>query len=228
MFSFTWVQARSQIGANKLDIKKLKRYYKTVIGQVYDEGASPFHQNLTNRVVSDVILPLALPKDSVIYDLGCGPGYFLDAMDAAGYTNVVGTTYSPADLESCRSRGHTVKEMDISFLDVPDASIDMIFSRHSLEHSPFPFITLLEYNRALKHNGYLYVEVPSPGDHRKHEYNPNHYSILGKDMWHALFQRAGFSIEKSSPIVVALTNTKTGEKFNETYYMFVLRNNANK
>ena len=211
-------------GATKLDIEKFKKYYQHVVSQVYDEGDSPFHKSLTVKVVDEVILPLGLPKDSVIYDLGCGPGYFLDKMSNAGYTNLTGITFSQQDRTLCRQNGHTVKEMDISFLDVADSEIDFIFSRHSLEHSPFPYITLMEYNRALKLGGLMYVEVPSPGDTRKHEFNVNHYSVLGADMWKALFVRSGFDIITTSPIVANLTNTKTGQKFNETYYMFVLRN----
>lgn len=210
-----------------MDIEKFKRYYDVVLSQVYDEGNSPFHKSLTVKVVDELIKPLGLPTNSTIMDLGCGPGYFLDAMAAAGYTNLVGTTLSPQDREQCQSNGHRIMEMDISFLDVPDGSVDLIFSRHSLEHSPFPFITLLEYHRALAPGALLYVEVPTPEDSRKHEFNPNHYSILGHSMWCALFARAGFRVRVDTRVTLELTNTVTNSKFPETYYVFLLQKNGN-
>lgn len=205
------------------DAQKFERYYKYVLSQVYDEGESPFHKNLTHRVVQDVILPMNLPKTASILDVGCGPGYFLDEMAAAGYLNTVGITYSQEDLDACNKRGHNVAPMDISFLGYADETLDFIFSRHSLEHSPFPYITLIEYNRVLKTGGLMYVEVPAPDAERGHEYNLNHYSIMGVRQWHALFLRAGFDLLKNNDFTVDLTNTETGKKFSETYYMFVLR-----
>lgn len=204
------------------DAKKIERYYDYILTQVYDEGESPFHKNLTKQVVDGFVLPLNLPKEAVILDVGCGPGYFLDEMVAAGYHNLLGTTYSDGDIALCASKGHSVLPMDISFLSHADKSVDLLFSRHSLEHSPFPYITLLEYNRVLKDGAVMYVEVPAPDCPRQHEYNVNHYSILGVRQWHALFQRSGFTVKEYKDLSVNLTNTATDEKFSETYYAFVL------
>ena len=136
---------------------KLKFYYDHVLSTVYDEGESPFHQDITKDVVSRFIDPKKLPVTSKIIDLGCGPGYFLDEMKQRGYNNVQGVTLSPADVAICQRNGHNVKKTDMNFLDDKDESVDMLFCRHSIEHSPFPYITLLEYNRVLKPNGYLYI-----------------------------------------------------------------------
>jgi SAM-dependent methyltransferase len=174
---------------------KLKFYYDHVLSTVYDEGESPFHQDITKDVVSRFIDPKKLPVTSKIIDLGCGPGYFLDEMKQRGYTNVQGVTLSPADVAICQRNGHNVKKTDMNFLDDKDESVDMLFCRHSIEHSPFPYITLLEYNRVLKPNGYLYIEVPSLASDRPHETNKNHYSILDKRMWISLLQRTGFDAE---------------------------------
>jgi len=34
-----------------------------------------------------------------------------------------------------------------------DESVDFIFLRHALEHSPYPIFSLMEYNRVLKQGG---------------------------------------------------------------------------
>lgn len=199
---------------------RLKFYYDYILGQVYAEGDSAFHKSITEDVIERFIDPLKLHKKSAILDLGCGPGYFLDAMKMRGYANLVGVSLSDEDVTTCQSKGHNVRKADINFLSDPDESLDMLFCRHSIEHSPFPYITLLEYNRVLRPNGNLYIEVPAPDCDRNHETNRNHYSILGKAMWLSLLQRTGFDIEwydYNFPI----TLNKTGEKFEEKYYIFV-------
>jgi len=202
---------------------KLKFYYDHVLSQVYSEGESPFHRTITADVVERFVDPLDLPKTAAILDLGCGPGYFLDAMRDRGYTNTIGVTLSSDDAEQCQQKGHEVRRGDMNFLTDPDESIDMLFCRHSLEHSPFPYITLLEYNRVLKPNGHLYIEVPAPDCERSHEQNRNHYSIMGRTMWLELIKRAGFDItwyNYDFPVVfTAADGTKT--QFTENYYIFV-------
>lgn len=202
---------------------KLKFYYDYVSGQVYSEGDSPFHRTITQDVVERFVDPLALPKTAAILDLGCGPGYFLDVMRDRGYTNTVGVTLSSDDAEQCRAKGHQVRRSDMNFLSDPDESIDMLFCRHSIEHSPFPYITLLEYNRVLKTNGRLYIEVPAPDCERGHEQNRNHYSIMGRTMWLELLKRTGFDITwYNYDFPVDYTDAEGNKtRFVENYYIFV-------
>lgn len=184
-----------------LDLIKLKFYNEWLYtAHIYDEGDSQFHKDLTTQVVQTYIDPLNLPKDSKILDLGCGPGYFLDEMKTRGYTDLTGVTLSPGDIELCQSKGHTVKTYDLSFIPQKDGyydeSVDFIFLRHALEHSPYPIFSLMEYNRILKQGGKIYIEVPQPDCDRKHEFNLNHYSILGSTQLAALLQRTGFDINQ--------------------------------
>lgn len=183
-----------------LDLVKLKFYNEWLYtAHIYDEGTSPMHENLTKQVVTRYIDPLNLPKNSKILDLGCGPGYFLDAMKEREYTDVVGVTLSPGDIELCESKGHVIKKYDLSFIPQKDGyydeSVDFIFLRHALEHSPYPIFSLMEYNRILKQGSKMYIEVPAPDCERKHEWNLNHYSILGEQQLAALLDRTGFKID---------------------------------
>jgi SAM-dependent methyltransferase len=188
-----------------LDLVKLKFYNEWLYtAHIYDEGPSDLHEKLTKEVVSTYIDPLNLRKDAVIVDMGCGPGYFLDEMKARGYTNYVGVGLSPGDNKTARSKGHTVKEHDMSFLPQQegwhDESVDFIFLRHALEHSPYPIFTLMEYNRLLKQFGKMYIEVPAPDCDRNFEFVPNHYSIFGEKQLAALLDRTGFKIDAFNTI----------------------------
>ena len=73
-------------------------------------------------------------------------------------------------------RGFDVSLGDQSFLDFPDRHFGLAWSRHCLEHSPMPLLTLFEYNRVLRDDGFVYVEVPQPDS--IHLGTPNHYSLL--------------------------------------------------
>lgn len=206
-----------------LNLVKLKFYYEHVLTQVYAEGHSSFHASITQDVVERFVDPLALSKSAKIIDLGCGPGYFLDAMRSRGYTAIHGVTLSTEDWNFCTQNGHQVKRSDMNFLDDLDESVDMLFCRHSLEHSPFPFLSLLEYNRVLKPQGVLYIEVPRPDAPRPQEANVNHYSVLGKTMWLNLLSRSGFDVDwYDYEFPVKNINDPT-DTWVEQYYVFVCR-----
>lgn len=214
-----------------IDIVKLRFYNDWLYNNhIHDEGDSQFHKVMTTQVVETYIDPMELPKDAHILDLGCGPGYFLDEMKEREYTNVVGVTLSPGDTKICQSKGHTVKPYDLTFLPQKDGyydeSVDFIFLRHALEHSPYPIFSLMEYNRVLKQGSKIYIEVPAPDCERKHEFNPNHYSILGSSQLGALLIRCGFDIDKFNNLEFDLNIPNSEDPENPTtakekYYCIV-------
>ena len=214
-----------------LDLIKLKFYNEWLYtAHIYDEGDSEFHRQLTKQVVETYVDPLNLPKDAHILDLGSGPGYFLDEMKKREYTNVHGVTLSPGDIAICESKGHTIKKYDLSFLPQKegyyDESVDFIFLRHALEHSPYPIFSLMEYNRVLKQGSKIYIEVPAPDGDRKHEFNLNHYSILGHNQLAALLMRCGFDVDLFNNLEFELNvpnpeNPEEKAKVKEKYYCIV-------
>lgn len=209
-----------------VDVIKLRFYVDWLYqNHIYAEGDSGFHKELTTRVVKDYIDPLKLSKTAKIVDLGCGPGYFLDEMKKRKYKNIVGVTLSDEDVKICQNKGHTIQKHDISFLPQSDGyedeSVDFLFLRHSLEHSPYPIISLMEYNRVLKQNSKIYIEVPAPDCDRKHEWNLNHYSIFGPSQLIALLQRTGFDIEKFQTMEFDLQVGEEQETAREKFYCIV-------
>jgi SAM-dependent methyltransferase len=204
---------------NTLDLVKLKFYNEWLYtAHIYDEGDSPMHEHMTKEVVKTYIDPLNIPKNAKILDLGCGPGYFLDEMKSRGYTDLTGVTLSPGDVDICEKKGHTIKKYDLTFLPQEkgyhDESVEFIFLRHALEHSPYPIFSLMEYNRVLKQGGKIYIEVPAPDCDRRHEYNLNHYSILGQNQLAALLHRTGFDINSFNVLEfdISMPNQETGEQ----------------
>ena len=216
---------------NTLDLVKLKFYNEWLYtAHIYDEGNSQMHERLTEEMIKKYIDPLNLPKNAKILDLGCGPGYFLDGMKQREYTDVIGVTLSPGDIKICEDKGHKIAKYDLSFLPQKDGyfdeSVDFIFLRHALEHSPYPIFSLMEYNRVLKQGSKMYIEMPAPDCERGHEYNLNHYSILGQNQLAALITRCGFDIDvfNNLEFEVGGVDSQTNEEFKaiEKFYCIMV------
>ena len=219
------------IDINKtLDLVKLKFFNEWIYTIMSNDATSPFHKDITNKSIEMHIDPLEISKTAAILDIGCGQGYFLDNMKEQGYTNMMGITLNEKDTEICRAKGHNVKNYDMTFLPQKDGfndeTIDFVFLRQMLQCSPYPIFTLVEYNRLLKLGGRMYIEVPAPGIERKHEYNTEHYSVMGHVQLAALLERTGFRIDKFNDMKFDLSvkNPSTGEDTTipEVYYSVVV------
>jgi SAM-dependent methyltransferase len=175
------------------DIKKINAFLGKIKKDVYPEPPSETHTEITKKMIEFFMNKYGLMPHSEILDIGCGQGLALDIFTHEGY-QPVGITMDAEDYAVCRQKGFVVHEMDQSFLDFDDETFHLIWCRHCLEHSIFPYFTISEFYRVLKPKGHLYVEVPASDTSCQHERNRNHYSILGRRMWVELLQRSGFTV----------------------------------
>jgi SAM-dependent methyltransferase len=121
-----------------------------------------------------------------VLDIGCGQGQFKGALEWMGlaWTGVnIGEDYAIA-----KAAGLNVEQADMTFLPFADASFDLVFARHVLEHSPFPVITLMEWRRVC--SGWMALVLPAPAFWKVR--GRNHYSVLPKENWLWLLERAGW------------------------------------
>jgi SAM-dependent methyltransferase len=180
------------------DYTRLDAFVSSLGGDVYPEPPMEPHITISQRAIDDLHREGKLRTGMRILDVGCGQGIALEQFRALGLEAVGITLGSDADV--CRAKGLTVEEMDQNFMTFGDDAFDFLWCRHVLEHSIAPLFTLSEYKRVLKPGGMVYVEVPAPDTPAAHQTNPNHYSVLPASMWHQLFRRAGFTIEKAYDI----------------------------
>jgi SAM-dependent methyltransferase len=172
------------------DVERLESFLEDVAKTVYSEPSSSLHDSLSAEVWKRVAQQCALAPGARVLDVGCGQGSALQLFRNAQLAPV-GVTLSAADAEACRAADFEVHACDQSFLDFPDASFDLVWCRHCLEHSVFPLFTLRGLRRVLRPQGWLYVEVPAPDTACRHQVNPNHYSVFGRSVWIELLRRAG-------------------------------------
>ena len=174
-------------------VTQLEQFLEKIKADTYPEPLSGQHMEITAKMIDHVFSTCALPQGARVLDTGCGQGVALRHFVARG-CDATGVTLNAVDAEACQRQGYRVLEMDQSFLDFPDEQFDLVWCRHCLEHSIFPYYTLHEFWRVLKPGGWLYVEVPAPDTSCQHHQNRNHYSVLGKTMVASLIDRVGFRI----------------------------------
>lgn len=174
-------------------LQKMKRFLEQIATENYPEAPSPIHTRITAEAIDLLFNHYTIPKGALVLDVGCGQGVGLHHFVARG-CRPVGITLNQTDVNECQHQGYTVAQMDQSFLEFEDATFDLVWARHVVEHSIFPYYTLTEFARVLKPGGILYLEVPGAETACRHETNLNHYSILSHTMWFSLLERSGFNI----------------------------------
>lgn len=175
-------------------ISRLVSFIEKTESETYPELPSIIHSELTARVLDIILHRYDIDIKARILDVGCGQGPALDILVNKGYRHATGITLNDEDVISCRQKGHNVLKMDQSFLEFADKEFDFVWARHVIEHSIFPYFTLMEYSRVMAAGAILYLEVPAPETSCHHELNPNHYSVLGRGVWLALLGRSGFKV----------------------------------
>ena len=168
------------------DYTKIDKYLDRLINDIYPQPSDPGHTAWARENINRIV-PL-MPDVKSVLDVGCGDGFCQEIFQSLGidYTGIA----LGVDVISAKSRGLTVYEGDFSFLSAPDKSFDLVYSRHSLEHSPIPLITLMEWHRITKK--YLALVLPAP-EYWKYS-GRNHYYMLHQVQWENLFDVAGFKV----------------------------------
>lgn len=207
-----------------LNTLKIKLYNEICYAHDKDTEPNEIDKKITETVVNDFIEPLALDKSSVIRDVGSGQCYFLQMMKDRGYTNLVGTGVLINELRVLETNGFAFSREDCTtFENVKDETVDLVFARQVLHLSPMPFFALIEWNHKLKHRGHCYIEVPAPGQRRQHEFAGNSYSVLGREQWISLINKAGFEILRMQDFNLEVEHSETKEQFQDTHYAILIK-----
>ena len=209
-----------------MDIKQIEKFYKMVCGEVYSEPDSQMHTKLIDQIIPSIYnRPDGPKKGEKIVDIGCGPGLAMDKLVELGVDkkDIVGATLGTDDLRRTREKGYECHEYDMTFTKFANESFDYAIVRHCLEHSVWPYLTLMEFNRIMKMHGRMYIEMPAPGTDRKLEHWPNHYSIMNQTQWGSLMLRAGFEYQSNTfPVTVDQGKGEDAKTFNEPYHWYII------
>jgi ubiquinone/menaquinone biosynthesis C-methylase UbiE len=191
----------------------VNKYLDVLAKDVYPQPADEKH---TLWAIESILEFVRNSKDvGSVIDLGCGEAFCQQPFENYGieYTGVC----LGEDYEVAMKNGKNVLSCDFSFLPFEDQSYDMLYSRHSLEHSPMPLLTLMEWYRVSRK--YVALVLPSP-QHWGYK-GKNHYFVLNKEQWENLFDVAGFYISYQNDKRYKMSPTE-GDSDVEIEYWFLL------
>lgn len=159
-------------------------YLNELTMDVYDQPEDAGHMALAEEVIRRWMSSLSGCK--TVLDVGAGTGFCQPMFEVWGceYTGVA----LGNDVLMAKDANRNVLKMDFSFLDFPDKSFDLVFSRHSLEHSPFPLITLMEWRRVARN--WLGLILPAP-EHYGFG-GRNHFSVMTQNQVDYVLERSGW------------------------------------
>lgn len=180
--------------------ERINSYYDELLQDVYAQPPDKWHTDEIRNVIRQWIGPL---KISSVLDVGCGEG------EAQEFFEELGIRYWGIALGSdvINAGTRNVSEEDFNCISAKDDSYNLVFSRHSLEHSPMPLITLMEWHRVS--SKWLCVVIPNPDYFT--DMGRNHYSVMRASQAAWLLRRAGWKVKK-----VKVTHKEywfLGEKF---------------
>jgi len=120
------------------------------------EDPEPFYRLLAAEAAEDLELRHGPLAGQTIVDLGCGPGFYTDALRARG-ARVIPVDRDPAELEMVGPAPEGALLADAGDLPLEDGSVDGAFCSNLLEHTPDTTAVIAEIERVLRPGGWGYV-----------------------------------------------------------------------
>jgi ubiquinone/menaquinone biosynthesis C-methylase UbiE len=167
------------------DYSNMERYLNGFQNDIYPQPEDEGHTRYAQEIVDEWMTKMT--SCTSVLDVGCGTGFCQPMFEKFGiaYTGIT----LGQDFLTATSLGRNVKKMDYSFLDFPDESFDLIFARHSLEHSPMPLLTMKEWYRVSKQWCGVVLPAPELFTFR----GINHYSVMNERQAELSFASAGWA-----------------------------------
>lgn len=174
---------------------KLQRYLDKLYRDIYPQPDDPGHTDWAQHAV-DVLCP----EISTVLDVGCGVGFCAPLFLDRGIS-YIGCTLGEEDYRDAVKARYNVFLSDMSDIKMDDNSVDMVFARHVLEHSPMPIISLMEWHRVSRKYLFLIMPAPEFWTYR----GKNHYYVMNKDQLWNLFEIVGWSVVKDQDFMTSDT-----------------------
>jgi hypothetical protein len=158
--------------------------FQTIYAQPEDEG----HRKLAIKALTWAMgWPMGVRS---VIDFGCGEGFCQPILATKfGIDDYLGIAWGQ-DVIVAQGQGRNVIQGDFNFWK-PDREFDLGIARHSLEHSPFPIMTLCHWRKFVR---WLLVVLPAP-DHYTYK-GQNHFNVMPDEQAENVFDLAGFQVRR--------------------------------
>jgi SAM-dependent methyltransferase len=151
------------------------------------EDPAPFYRELAAEAAADLDRRYGPLAGQTVVDLGCGAGFYTDALRARG-ANVIPVDNDQAEMEMVGAAPEGALLADAADLPLEAASVDGAFCSNLLEHTPDADAVIREIERVLRLGGWGYISwtnwySPWGG----HDMTP--YQFLGPRLGPRLYER---------------------------------------
>lgn len=180
-------------------LPKLDDARATYLDPSYHEGAG----NVAERMIAEADVraeALRIAGVRSVYEIGCGPGHFLDACrDREIWAEGIDPA---ATAKAARERGHTVHASFVEEFE-PDRVVDAIALFEVIEHVPNPASVLESIRGWMRTGGHLVLSTPSmsglPAKVLGRKFPmitpPDHLALFTRAGLEQLLTRCGFVVE---------------------------------
>ncbi len=164
------------------------------------------------NMIFDNILP-EVNDGAVLLEAGAGRGEFAEIARGHGY-NYIGIEPSDSLRTDLEERGFRMLHKSLPEIDLPEASVDIVYSYDVVEHLG-DYTTVLDFfveaKKILKPGGHIIVMVPNAETigHLFYLYEYQHSFFTSIDRLQTMLSDAGFEITSSRAFLTELGLTKS-------------------
>ncbi len=138
-------------------------------------------------------------------DVGCGNGASLVMLSAFGYAEAKGVETDERACEAARGLGFEVLPGTAEAIPYPDASFDLVFLRHVIEHVTDPVRAIRECLRVIKPGGFLSLLTPNAAARMHGRYrrywrgleSPRHVHVFTPPSLARVVERCGATVVRA-------------------------------
>ena len=140
-----------------------------------------------------------------VLEVGCGPGYFLEALDNwSSIKKLTAIDVEAALVKHSQTRVTSAefKELSAENVALIQDKFDIVFSFQVIEHLEDPIIFFRELRKILNQNAKVVLTTPNPESiaaslmkSKWHGIREDHVSVLSRKDWLSVFERAGYEVE---------------------------------
>lgn len=177
---------------------KLYRKYNFLVMKVFNF----FYKQIANYINNFFINNNN--KNKILLEIGCGDGLLLSCFKKKGW--IVFGTERTAAIDNISAKQLNISDKHLS--DFPNNNFDLIILNNSFEHLPDPQSIEKLFDKKLKKNGLLVINVPSANSiqykfgkgHWYHLDAPRHLQIFDDKYFYNFSREYGFKIIKNRSI----------------------------
>ncbi len=188
-------------------------YHSTQSGRASLTDARSLFEREKRQFAREILPLLCMPKDAAIFDMGCGSGSLLKALQEAGYTHATGMDISEEQVQVAAQMGvdNVTLSDALQHVKTATAAYDVILGADIIEHFTKDELTelLQGIHRALKPGGVAIFRTPNldaPISSAFANGDFTHENYLNASSAQQVMMACGFSKVEVKPSVMFIEN----------------------